>query len=369
MNQELELIASRLAQANRPEDVFGEIKACAEDMLPTLKRSYRAIAKIVHPDVYRTKQDQALAQTAFNLLTDWFNKAQAMVQSGEYGHRNAATRTVLQTGRREYSIDGRFVQEPKFNLYPCSFTEGGQVHQAVLKIVREPHDNGLVENELRALQVLSRAKDAKRFSPYLPNLIDAFVYEDAGVHRQAVILARDGGWYSLEDVHKVYPDGIDPKDMAWMWRRLLVVLGFAHTNNVLHGAVLPQNIWILPEEHGVMLVNWSWAVFDPATTGQCIQAVASRYADWYPQEALNSDVPLFGMDIQMSAKCMIWLLGGDPQKRSLPSSVPAPINAFLRGCVLPGKTAPQIAWTLLEEFDELIGRLWGERKFHPFSMK
>jgi serine/threonine protein kinase len=338
-------------------------------MLPALKRHYRAIVKVAHPDVYQTRQDQMLAQTAFHLLTDWFNEAKRKIELGEYGKRNAAPNMVLQNRKREYSIGNNCAQGEIFNFYPCSFTEYGRTYQAVLKVVRDPHDNDLVESEGRALEIFARGADAEKFSPYFPNLIDSFVYEDSGVHRRAVILQRYDGWYSLEDVHKVHPDGIDPKDMAWMWRRLLVVLGFSHARKVLHSAVLPSNIWILPEQHGLMLVDWSYAVFDPLVTGDYIKAVASKYMDWYPQEVLRRDIPMFGTDLQMSAKCMMWLLGGDPQKRSVPKSVPDPIHTFLKGCTLPGRRAPQNAWRLLEEFDELIGKLWGERKFHPFYMK
>jgi hypothetical protein len=369
MNQELELIANRLAQASRPEDVFGEIKARYEDMLPILHKSYRAIAKIAHPDMYQTRQDQALAQTAFNLLTDWFNQAKRKIECGEYGSRNASARIVLQTRKREYLIEGSYVQEHIFNRYKCSFTEHSRIRQGVLKIVRDPHDNDLAETEARTLQALARAEGTENFSAYFPTLVEAFVYEDAGIARQALVLQHNEGWYSLEEVQARYPDGIHPKDMAWMFRRLLVALGFAHNNKILHGAVLPQNVWILPEEHGLMLVNWSCAVRDPLTTRESIKAVISKYADWYPQEVLRREVPLFGTDIQMSAKCMLWLLGGDPLHRTLPESVPAPSKAFLHGCILPGRRAPQNAWTLKEEFDELLGKLWGERKFHPFSMK
>jgi hypothetical protein len=45
------------------------------------------------------------------------------------------------------------------------------------------------------------------------------------------------------------------------------------------------------------------------------------------------------------------------------------IQAFLKGCILPDRRAPQNAWSLKEEFDELIERLWGKRTFHPFMMK
>lgn len=369
MNQELELVAHRLSQAQTPEDVFGEIKARDEDMLPILKQNYRAIAKIVHPDMYRSKSEQALAQATFNLLTDWFNQAKDKVESGQYGGRSTLANITLRSRKREYLVETAFRQERIFNLYPCRFTEAGKVQQAVLKMVRDPRDNDLVENEARALQALARGKDADKFSPYIPALIDTFVYDDGNVDRKAVVIQSQEGWYSLQEVQRAYPNGIDARDMAWMWRRLLVVLGFSHGSGILHGAVLPLNIWILPEEHGLMLTNWSSALFDPETAGETLKVVVPEYTDWYPPEVLKKENPLFGTDIQMSAKCMMWLLGGDPQETSVPNSVPAPIKAFLKGCILPGRRAPQKAWALLEEFDELIGKLWGERKFHPFSMK
>jgi hypothetical protein len=41
---------------------------------------------------------------------------------------------------------------------------------------------------------------------------------------------------------------------------------------------------------------------------------------------------------------------------------------FLKGSILPGKRAPQNAWALLHEFDDLLHKLWGEHTFHPFKM-
>ena len=54
--------------------------------------------------------------------------------------------------------------------------------------------------------------------------------------------------------------GVDPRDAAWMWRRLLVALGFAHRAGVLHGAVLPEHVLIHPGEHGLVLVDWCYSV-------------------------------------------------------------------------------------------------------------
>jgi serine/threonine protein kinase len=154
--------------------------------------------------------------------------------------------------------------------------------------------------------------------------------------------------------------------MAWMWRRLLTALGFAHVNGIIHGGILPANIWIQPEQHGLMLRNWIHAV--RAETGETISTIDPDLAAWYPPEIMKNLPPTLGTDISMSAKCMIHLLGGDAESNTIPDSVPREMRMFLKGSVLPGNKAPQNAWALLQEFDDLLFKLWGERTFHSFQM-
>lgn len=361
MNSELERIAHRLSQAAKPEDVFGDIG----NSLLVLRRVYHALAKVTHPDVYPDLEEKILAQTVFMQLVRWFEWAEQKVQAGRYGGRELIT---LQTKTRQYELDGSFAEHGKYNDYPCEFFEHGRLHQATLRMVRDPRDGDLLRKEVRILNILLTSAEAGKFAPYLPSLLEAFLYEDGTTSRQAVIFEREAGWYSLEQVHQVYPRGIDPKDMAWMWRRLLVVLGFAHANAVIHGAVLPGNVWIQPEQHGLMLMNWTHAVHDPGRSAETIERIEPAFASWYPQEILKHDVPTFGTDISMSAKCMIYLLGGDVERERIPNTVPHPMSMFLKGSILPGKRTPQDAWALKHEFDDLLHRLWGKRTFHPFQM-
>jgi hypothetical protein len=235
-------------------------------------------------------------------------------------------------------------------------------------VARSPAFNPLSQNELRILRILECGSEAAKYSSYLPGLLDAFTYQDGSLAVQAAVFEKHGGWYSLQQVHDRYPHGIDPRDMAWIWRRLLVILGFSHHSSVIHAAVLPPNIFIQPEQHGLMLGSWHYSIYDPARTGEILAGVDASHAAWYPAEVLGGDCPTFGTDIAMSAKCMIYLLGGDGGNRTLPSFIPSPIKMFLKGSSLPGRRAPQDAWALLPEFDELLEKLWGERKFHPFKM-
>ena len=304
-------------------------------------------------------------------MTRWFACAQKKIAAGEYGGQPAhPAQTVLQTPTRSYTLTGDYTTRGPFNFYPCSFQELGREIPALLKVVHDPHDSDLARNEARILSLLYAGKEAARFAPYFPLLIEALDYQQDGCIYAANIFARLDGWYSLAEVRRAYPAGVDPKDMAWMFRRLLVALGFAHFKGVIHGAVLPANIWIQPDQHGLLLSDWTYAVSDVEITGEYISGLDPQYQAWYPPEVLAREQPVFGTDIYLAVRSMVYLLGGDPLSGCLPARLPGALGAFIKGCLLPGKrTRPQDAWSLKDEFDDLLARLWGKRTFHPFHMK
>lgn len=119
----------------------------------------------------------------------------------------------------------------------------------------------MLAREATALAQLVQDGDA-RFQPYAPRLIETFRYRDAaaGTTRQANVIELLDGFFSLAEVRAVYRDGLDPRDVAWMWRRLLVALGYAHRAGVIHGAVVPDHVLIHPGDHGLALVDWCCSV-------------------------------------------------------------------------------------------------------------
>lgn len=372
MNSELQIVARQLETAYRPEDVFGDLQGLKEEKIANLKKLYHQLAKVTHPDAYSSSEDQTLAQEAFSRLSGWFTLAEEKIKTGAYGSHAAASHAAtirLQSVKYTYCLSNDFAEGLVYNHYDGICEPEGAAIPVTLKLVRNPPNNDLAENEALILRLLSRGKEADQFGAYLPRLVETFLYEENGVSRMANVLESGDRWYSLEAVRQVYPDGIDAKDMAWMFRRMLVALGFAHLNGVIHGAVLPSHILIQPDQHGLLLTEWSYALHEPERNAAYIQAIDLGHANWYPAEVHQKEIPLPGTDIGMAAKCMIFLLGGDPITNTFPAGVPDRIRAFLKGCNLPGKLArPQDAWGLLQEFDVLIERLWGKRKFHPFYM-
>jgi len=373
MNPDLERIARHLEKARASEEIFGDLGSPAEQAA-NLKNAYHRLAKQTHPDAYPERADQAAAAAAFQRLNEWHADALARLRAGVYGTPDVlhSLRVVLQAGRRSYILDNTYTSNPLYAIYPASFEQDGRRAAALVKIPLQASDNDLAENEARALQTLAAASEARKYANYLPRLLDTFYYEEDGVFRLVNTFEHGGGWHTLSEVRRAFPRGLDPKEVSWIWRRILVALGFAHRAGRIHAAVLPDNLQILPELHGLRLLEWSYSVaYDPASAESeaCVAAIDPAYERWYPRELSGPDrrPPLPGADIYLAARCMVDLLGGDPLSGALPASVPAALRAFFKGCLLSAPRArPQDAWALKAEYEELIHALWGKLPFHPF---
>jgi len=309
--------------ARTDEELFG----------PEPARQYRRLVAALHPDRLGNAgpADRAAATEAFVTVTTRWQARQA-VAVGDY-----------RIGAVRYAGD-------LADLYDVGADR-------LLKLPRNPANNDLIQREALALRTIADRGDP-RYLPYLPRLVDSFTHHDSttGAHRRINVLATPPGLHSLAEVHQRHPDGLDARDVAWMWRRLLVALGVAHRAGVVHGAVLPGHVLIEPAEHGVVLVDWCYS----ATGGTTVPALVPTYADWYPPEVPAKRTPGPGTDIAMASRCMTYLMG---------DRAPRALRDFATGCTLPALSArPDGAWRLLGEFDEVLDRLYGPRKFRPFTL-
>jgi hypothetical protein len=335
-----------IERARTPAELFGPAGG------DSAVRSYRRLARLTHPDLVHDGSSAAAAR-AFARLTFLWSQ-----------HRRRGSPSTVTTRRRTYTLGPRFATGEIAGLYQVR--SGHPETTALLKLPRDAAHNDLLAREATALTQLVRDGDA-RFRPYAPRLIETFRHRDAatGTTRQANVIELLDGFFSLAEVRAAYPAGLDPRDVAWMWRRLLVALGYAHRAGVIHGAVLPEHVLIHPGDHGLALVGWCcsvpgcYATTDP--TGR-VPAVVRRYADGdhYPPEVLARQRASTATDVYMATRCMTGLLG---------DRVPRLLEMFAKGCTLPAPgRRPADAWRLLGEFDELLERLYGPRRFRPLVM-
>lgn len=315
-----------LAAARTPTEVFGAENPAA---------AYRQLAKIVHPDV--APSGEASTRAFARLAELWAE------------HRRGPT---LTTRRRTYSVGEVVASGDVADLVAVSSVEG----RGLWKLARDPADNDLVVREAHALRQLAE-RGEERHRAYVPRLVERFTHRAAGVDRAANIITRLDGFCSLAQVARAYPDGVDARDAAWMWRRLLVAIGFAHRAGVIHGAVLPEHVLIHPAEHGLALVDWCYATTEE---GETIPAMVSRYAAWYPPEVAARIAPTPATDIYLATRCMTHLMG---------TQAPPELLRFARGCTLPSPAArPKDAWRLLGELDDVLAARYGRRVFRPFRV-
>ncbi|WP_412542576.1 molecular chaperone DnaJ [Longispora sp. K20-0274] len=304
-------------------------------------RAYRRMARVLHPDV---APDREAATAAFARLADLWAEHEGRPAGG----------AVLTTPLHRYRMGSLIATGDLANLFHLHHFAG----RAVLKLPRRPGDSDLLDREAAALATLARDGDPRHHA-YAPRLVESFRHEDpaTGERRTANILAECAGFASLARVAESYPDGVDPRDAAWMWRRLLVALGYAHRAGVVHGAVLPEHVLIHPAEHGLVLVDWCYST----APGDPVPALVARHRDHYPPEVPDRRPATPGTDIFMATECMRKLMG----TRAHPA-----LLRFAAGCTPPNpRHRPQDAWRLLAELDGLLEDLYGPRTFRPFTLK
>lgn len=314
-----------------------------------LKVHYRRLSRILHPDLHRG-DDRVLAADAFARLGILQTEAEQAVAAGRYG--KPLVMATIRTRKAVHTVTAKFNDGDLANLYRASTTSEAGIEESLIKVARSAKDNDLIAAEATALKRLHANPD--KLERHIPVLLDTFVYQEG--RRRANAIGFLDGFSSLEQIRRALPDGIDARHIAWMWRRLLMTLGYAHDLGIVHGAVLPPHIMIKPDDHAVMLVDWCYSAIK---ADDAYPLIKLRVPDWglfYPEEIEAKEPPSPATDIAMAAYSMTYMFVG--------RTMPRQMRAFFKGCVLQKQSMrPQNAWFLLREFDELLEQM-GE-PFHP----
>lgn len=347
-HNELRAIAGVLDKANRvPEKVFGELSG---NPVEAVKDRFRDLAHRCHPDHFAMDlASKELADATFKLLTELRDLALNKINNGQYGKANTV---LIKTKITEYTVDLDSSANGDLATVYKATDSGGQ---CAIKVADTINHNGFLLNERKILGQLWSDKEAV-FLFYLPRLMDSFQTED---RREANVFDWLDEYYTLADVKKAFPTGLEPRTIGWMFRRLLAVLGYAHKHGIIHGGVIPTNIMVKPDapgeqSHSLVLIDWTCAV----AVKDRIRVISNTYEDLYPPEILNKEQPGPDTDIWMAAKMMHSLCQ--------PNTT---LQRFFAGCCIGNRQyRPQSAWDLHLEFTDLLERMFGPKRFHPFVM-
>jgi hypothetical protein len=338
-------LISRLKVAQAPEDAFDGVVS-AED----LRARFREWAALLHPDKHRATATAARADEGFKLLNTWHKKALAKMKDGHYGDRSWIEPVTLKTKKEDYIITRRVAEGDVTNAY--------QAGKYALKICRNPANNDLLINEAEILRYLweeAATKDLKAMT-HIVKYHDSFELASAGARKQVNICQFAEGYYTLAQVRSAYANGIDMRDSAWMFNRVLGALVVTQQAGVVHNAILPEHVLIHPAEHNARLCGWS-----AATRGKApVKVMVGRRLEFYPPEVAARRPTTPATDLYMLAKTILFVTN--------PATLPRNLAGFLRACLLAQRLRPQDPWAVFQEFFEELKAAFGERKFRRFAM-
>jgi len=354
-----------LKKALCPEDVFGDLDGNKD---ASLKDAFRDWARLTHADRYTVAADKKLAEECFISFQRWHKVAKEKVTVGKYGDRTGMAKVTVKTKTDVYEVTERVASGDLCEVYGA--TNKTKKH-VVLKVTRTPANNDMTANESVQLRFLAQhapSKDLKAMR-HIVTLLDSFELTQAKIKKRVNVFPRLDGYCTLQDVLEEYPEGLDVRDAAWMFNRLLTGILVAHQAQIIHGAILPKHFMICPSTpnaHDGVLIDWSYAV----KRGEKLKAICPEERDYYPAEVFAKKPADYGVDIYMAAKVMIRLLGGKVVKdgATIPDSVPHPIKGLLKSCLLAAGHRPKDVWDIFEDFEKTLKALYGPRKFRPFAM-
>lgn len=393
---DLHAIHDKLSSAQCPEDVFGG--PSDGSAVPSV---YRQLMAVIHPDKFEDQEDYDLATATFSALTTLKGDAERKVLAGTYGDRSKeapAEKTpfvpyAVTAGGKKFILTDLIAEGDVCNIYACTAIDSkGREFEYAFKIVHDGSDNDLLINEAKVLKKIHagnlkyKPDAADRFRLFLPQVLDSFVVREPGSQRKVSILPKFGEHRSLEEIIRVFPDGIDYRDMVWMFKRIMHGLGFPHRHNIVHGGIVPSHVMIHPINHGAKILDWSYAVdldvetkpkkarsyFDLLDDGFLehphVRGINGRYREYYPPEVFDKETPTAATDVYMAAKCAIALVGGDVKTGKAPGLPTALQRFFLKCTEKDPSNRPQDTWDIHEEFDKLLKTAVGPRKYRPFPM-
>lgn len=350
------LTARSILDAVDPEDIFGsDIKDVHE-----LTRRMRELVREFHPDRASDVNKSLYGDVTAKILT-MRERAEERLTRAEYGKVNAPPSVVLKTPKASYEIGRRMAKGDLCDIFNARTVGSTPV---VVKIARRPEDRDLLENEAKVLAALWASDDQKKGriqatheEGYWPYFIENTSFVDHSVSHPTNILAEvPGETYTLEEVMRRFPEGLDMVHASWMLRRLLEGLYWTHKQGYVHGAILPSNILIMPENHGIRILDWCYAV----KKGDHIRAVVTEQKDMYPPEVWAKLPASPATDVYMAA-----MLFRNLCKRHMPRA----ISNLLKACTISNPRARiETAFDCYQELNTHLIEAYGRPKFRTFKM-
>lgn len=342
MSAKLKKALKQIKETEHPEDLFGDVKTQEE-----LKTSYRDWCKITHEDKC-SDDEKHLAHEAFILLQNLYNLAEEKIKLKTYGQKVKKINITISGRKQIYQLDTLFRPGDISDIYKDK--------NFIIKISRSPATNILLKNEEENLNKIIKHSEGLEILRHIPHFYESFDILNNGQNLRVNVFEFKEKFYSLQEIIDAYPKGIDSRDMAWMFNRMMGSLLAAHQTGIIHGAITPKHILLDIETHNGILIDWCYSV----KKGSLIKNIVPEYRSLYPKEVFDKRPADEGYDLYMLANCMMKVV----DQNLLPRAIKGLLNACLLGYTYRYKDV----WVLYQDFSNTLLALYGPKKFRTFVM-
>lgn len=307
MTDSVEAITHKLATALSFIDVFGEIPATgtSAERVAVLRQRFLVLAPLVHPDRL-SPGDAAAGAKAFDALNKAHAAAKDSIIANTYGRPFIGampwnTQTwEMKSAKGSYRFGGSPVYRGDFSMIYRGVRETGGKLAVLAKVATVPTHNPWLEREAALL-------DKEKGVAWIPKLVDTFTASGGGGKRMRVVILEDvPELQSVTDIMARFPKGVDPRDAAWIQRRVLGHVCIAQRLGVVHGGITPDHVLVNEAKHEPLHIGWGHAV----APGAKMSHIMPRWKDHYPPEVLNKQPVSVATDIYMAAKILVKLTNG-----------------------------------------------------------
>ncbi|MBR4178655.1 MAG: protein kinase family protein [Bacilli bacterium] len=340
-----EEISNILLNANRPIDVFGDLS------LEEVKKKYKLMVKKCHPDLF-SNDKKDMASKLMILLNDYYERALKEFENGIYNITDE--KEILETNEMLFDFE---IRGKKYQIYKylasddvCDIYEGTCDEKVVLlKIAMDENDNELVENEYSVVKELDHYSIIKPLKKLKINDKVALIYEKPNA-------------LNIKDFKKTY-GLINGSHVSWILERLLSVIGYLHSKKIVHGNIKEENVLIDPENHNVILIDYSLCISDADNPDSKYKIINDHFTPSYVTKDARV-VP--NTDIYAVGKIAVDLLGGDIDRVTLPISCDYRMRSFIRKLISGNE---QDAWKLWDELRGIRTEVYGNERFKKLSKR
>jgi serine/threonine-protein kinase Stk1 len=343
-----------LVKAKGPDDIFGTILSSNFD---DIEKHYKNIVRITHPDLFNSDATlRHMAEEATKLLNQYYQESKDIVSgkvSKSAPHVNITYNSQFIIKDIEYNFSDKFIEDDFCRVYFGERKTPTKIEDICLKISKDIDDNHLLINES---DILKRVVHKS-----MPIFLENFTTMTGN---EVNIIRRVNNVYTLDELKTMFTGGVPQEHVVWMMDRLLSVIGYLHSNNVIHGGIEPSNILISPHNHNAILIDYALAIDNASESG----AQYNGINDFSAPEIDIDTSPHPVTDLYSFGKVMEYIITDN--KQDFPYSVDKRIQDFIVSFLQKPAKRPNDAWESWNKLTRIREQVFGSKhQFIPFEVK